>query len=200
VAGLIYFGGLVVTGVVLAIVLWGDSPWMMPGAFKEELVKAGIQVVVFGLAGGGVKLLLDRQQENRKFRSDMLERLGRAHKDVYRIRRLLPLSDSKETLAILGELMNVRQDLASVYHVARGWGLGSSLQSIQSQIEAMRAYLEAVTAGATSPPDSPEYAVYKDFLDWRREDGRYQSEFKARYKKAKLLLDPSSVADSHSSS
>jgi hypothetical protein len=183
--------GLVLIGGALAFVLGSTPPWMMPATLKEELVKLGLQVVVVGLAGGGVKLLLDRQQEHRKFRSDMLERLGRAHKDVYRIRRLLPKSDDKETLALIGELMNVRQDLGFVYHVVRVWGLDESIQKIQTEIEAMRKYLETVTAGALSPPEAPEHAAYKDFLDWQKDEGRYQEEFKARYRKAKQLVDPS---------
>src|SRR5262245_31583412 len=111
--GYFYSVSLVIIVAALVFVMTVPSPWMTHADFKKELVQVGIQVVAFGLVGGGIKLLIDRQQKYREFRADMLDRLGSAHRDVYRIRRLLQVSEQKETPALLGELMNVRQNLGS---------------------------------------------------------------------------------------
>lgn len=72
-AGRVYFVGLLALGVALAVVVVGVTPpWMKPEAVQEEAVKVAIQVLVFGVAGGAVKFLLDRQAALKTFRSEML--------------------------------------------------------------------------------------------------------------------------------
>lgn len=181
----LYPVGLVALVVALSIVLTGQDPWLTCSATREELAKVGIQVVVFGLAGGGVKLLLDRQRETRQFRSDMLERLGQAHKVMYRVRRLLPGSDPDTVRELLGELMDARQDLGATTHVMRG-----RIEEVPLKIEAMRRYIEDVTKSALANDGSPESkAAYAEFIDWRTE-GSYEVVFKQSYREAKRLIDP----------
>ena len=189
--GWLYCGGLLLLGGALSLVLAGQYPWLSGTDVREELVKVGIQVFVFGLAGGGVKLLLDRQTEERRFRSEILERLGRAHKDVYRIRRLLPTSGDEERRALLRELMDARQDLGATSHALRIGDIGAKLEAIQRETRAMRAYLKKVIHGAFAPPDSPERQPFTDFLNWQVEECPYKTEFKKPYLRAKLLVDPS---------
>ena len=156
---------------------------------REELVKVAIQVLVFGIVGGGVKLLLERRAAHRRFQADMLDRLGRAHKEVYRIRRLLPNSDAATARVLLGQLMDARQDLGAAYHAARIWGLGPQILEVQNHTEAMRAYLEAIVSSALAAADSPERGRYVEFVDWPTV-GSYERDFKARYLLAKKLVDP----------
>jgi hypothetical protein len=189
-AGAFYCFGLLLVGGALVAVQSLDTPWMPFSVMKAELVKIGLQVVVFGLLGGAVKLLLDKQTEFRTFRADMLERLGRVHKEVYRIRRLLGINAADHS-KLLGELMNARQELGAASHLARIWGFGSKLKQIQRETEDMRTYLERVIVGALTADDAPKRAVYIDFLDWRGGSGTYNKEFKEHYLKAKKLVDPS---------
>jgi hypothetical protein len=189
VIGWIYCVGLLAIGGALWVALTVTPPWMSADDVHAELVKVALQVVVFGLAGGGVKLLLDRQTEYRKFRADLLDRLGRAHKEVYRVRRLLPTGNPEEDRRLLGELMDARQDLGAAYHAARIWGLGSKVKDIQRETEAMREYLESVISGALAAEDAPSRGAYVAFLGWRT-PGEYESRFKASYTKAKKLVDP----------
>lgn len=189
--GAIYCVGLLALGGALAFVLGlSHPPWLAHAAVKEELVKVAIQVIVFGLAGGGVKVLLDRKAEQRWFRSDMLERLGNAHRSVYRVRRLLPLSRPEEFPQLLGELMDARQGLGATYHAARVWGLGARVKDIQRETEAMRKYLEDVICGALASHGAPERAAYEAFLNWRVADS-YEHAFKKRYLAAKKMIDAS---------
>jgi hypothetical protein len=185
----LYILGLLFVGGALIAVLSAETAWMPIPDVKAELVKIGLQVFIFGLLGGGVKLLLDRQAELRDFRRQMLERLGKAHKEVYRIRRLLGIN-AEDTPKLIGELMDARQDLGAAYHLARIWGFARSLTQIQRETEGMRAYLEAVIVGALAADDAPERTAYISFLDWRGGSGAYDAEFKERYVRAKQLVDP----------
>jgi hypothetical protein len=189
-AALFYCLGLLLVGGALVGVLSGDAPWMDSMEVRQEIVKIGLQVIVFGVVGGGVKLLLDRRAEYRAFRTDMLERLGKAHRDVYRIRRLLGVTGT-DTASLLGELMNARQDLGAAYHFARSWGFRRKLAQIRRETDCMRSYLKRVIEGALARDDAPERIVYTDFLDWRVEHSAYNSEFKKHYSDAKQLIDPS---------
>jgi hypothetical protein len=189
-AGVLYCLGLLIVSGALAWALSTGSTGMTPNEVKAEVVKIGLQVVVFGLAGGGVKLLLDRQGELRAFRTDMLDRLGTAHKDVYRIRRLLGLNPD-DTAELLGELMDARQDLGAAYHTARIGGFSRRIVQVRAETDGMRAYLEGVIVGALAADDTPERAAYTAFLDWRRGSEAYDTEFKHRYFRAKGLIDPS---------
>jgi hypothetical protein len=182
----LYVVGLVVLVVALTIVLTLPDPWLSGRVVREELAKVGIQVVVFGLAGGGVKLLLDRQAEDRKFRADLLERLGQAHKVVYRVRRLLPGSDAVKARELLGELMDVRQDLGATTHVMRG-----KIANVSQAIDAMREYIEAVVQAALAADDSSGRGPYAEFIDWKTL-GAYETGFKMHYRNAKRLIDPKS--------
>jgi hypothetical protein len=186
--GWLYCGGLLLLGGALYLVLAGQYPWLSGTEVREELVKVGIQVFVFGLAGGGVKLLLDRQAEERKFRSDILERLGRAHQDVYRVRRLLPSASPEEKRALLRELMDARQELGATSHVLRLGKLGAEVEKVRAEMDAMRDYLEVVIQGALAPEGTPDYSA---FLEWQVEDGPYQARFKDPYFRVKELVDPS---------
>jgi hypothetical protein len=197
--GVIYVVALVVVGGALGIVLTGATPWMGGTEVKAEVVKVAIQVVVFGLAGGAVKLLLDRQAEARRFRVDVLERIGRAHKDVYRVRRLLAAAPPDAARELLGELMNARQELGAAYHLMRVWGLGGKVADVQQETEAMRSYLEEVIIGASASDGTPERGAYTAFLAWRQ-PGPYEDRFKAPYKRAKGLVDPNFRPDEESRS
>lgn len=186
----LYLVGLGALLCVLLIVLTGQNPWMDEGAVRQELVKTGIQVLVFGLAGGGVKLLLDRQAERRRFRSDMLERLGQAHKIVYRARRLLPTCDPETARELLGELMDARQELGATTHVIRTHRFGGESKEVRRRIAEMRKYLEAAVVGALAAPNSQERKAYTEFINWQQETGSYTDVFKTHYKEAKYLIDP----------
>jgi hypothetical protein len=185
--GWLYGAGLVLVGGALLLVLGGSYPWLSGAEVRQELVKVGIQVFVFGLAGGGVKLLLDRQAEEKAFRSDILERLGRAHKEVYRVRRLLPSADSSEKRTLLRELMDARPELGATTHVLRNGNLDTAVE-IRKLMNAMRDYLEEVIEGALTPDATPEYAA---FLNWQAKEGSYQTRFKQPYLRVKELVDPS---------
>ena len=186
----LYLLGLTVVGLALIAALRADPAWMEPKELKAELVKLGLQVWVIGLAGGALKWLLDRQAEHRAFRENMLERLGDAHREVYRVRRLLS-ADSANRLTLLGELMNARQALGSAYHVGRIKGLDPKWVQVQTETEAMRDYLEEVINGGLASEDSEQRRKYLDFLRWRDEGSGYEIEFKKRYTDAKQLIDPS---------
>jgi hypothetical protein len=188
--GWIYALGLVAVGGALAIILRATPPWMLAGDVKEEAVKIGLQVFVFGLAGGGVKLLLDRQTEHRKFRAEMLDRLGQAHKRIFRVRRLLPVSSAESVHELLGELMDARQDLGATNHAVRVGGLGARIEEIQQETKTMRDYLDEVIRGALAEEGSAERGVYTAFLSWNTQ-GPYEERFKKSYLNAKKLVDPS---------
>jgi hypothetical protein len=186
----LYFGGLLAVG--LALWWMASHQWMGVSTSKEELFKVGIQVFVFGLAGGGLKLLLDHQSEQRAFRAAMLERLGQAHKSVYRIRRVIAASASSEDHSrLLGELMDVRQDLGTVYHVVRVWRLGRKVAALQRHTNQMRQYLEAVIESALTPAGDPRRLAFDEFLNWREPGGAYQTRFKVPYVSAKKIVDSS---------
>jgi hypothetical protein len=91
---------------------------------------------------------------------------------------------------LLGELMDVRQDLGSAYHAVRIWGLGSRIKQIQEENDGMRKYLETVIDGALAGPNTKSHEAYLAFLRWQHE-GAYETDFKARYLRAKTLVDPS---------
>lgn len=187
---LLYSVGLGALLCGLVIVLNVQTPWMSGAAVREELTKVAIQVLVFGMAGGGVKLLIDRQAERRRFRADMLERLGQAHKVVYRARRLLANCAPETSRELLGELMDARQELGATTHVIRASRSGGDSDAVRDAIAAMRGYLEAVITGALAAPDSPDRAAYAAFIDWQSETGSYNEVFKKLYEKAKELIDP----------
>lgn len=187
---LLYCAGLV----GLTIALWlavSRGHWMDLAVLKSELVTIGLQALVFGLAGGGIKLLLDQATAQRKFRSEVLERLGQAHKQVYRVRRLLKVSSEAEQRRLLGELMDARQELGSVYHDVRLWLKPRNQESIQGHLQGIRDYIEKVVEGALAPDrDTSKKAVYEEFLRFG-EPGRYDTDFKSRYLQAKTLADTS---------
>jgi len=91
IAEIAYLAGVLSVGVGLWLAQ--RAQWMKQESLKEEAFKLGLQVLVVGLLGGAVKLLLDQQEQQRNFRTEMLERLGRAHQIVYRVRRLYETAD-----------------------------------------------------------------------------------------------------------
>jgi hypothetical protein len=167
--------------------------WAPDAEIKSQLFEIGLQVLIFGILGGSVKLLLDHQNDLEEFREDMLDRLGRAHREVYRIRRLLPTASEEARRELLGELMDARQDLGDTYHAARGWGLNRKLDETRAHINAMRAYLEDVIEGALEPSDAPKRAAYEAFIDFRNAAPAYEQGFKASYEAAKAIVDPTAV-------
>jgi hypothetical protein len=187
----VYLSGLVLVAAAL-ISAW-LAGWAPDTEIKSQLFEIGLQVLVFGILGGGVKLLLDHQNDLEEFRSEMLERLGRAHREVYRIRRLLPTASDDARRALLGELMDARQDLGDTYHAARGWGLNKKLDETRAHINAMRDYLEEVIEGALEPAEPSKRAAYEAFIDFRNSVPAYENGFKASYVSAKAVVDPTSV-------
>lgn len=188
----LYWAGLLVVGGALCLMV--SDAWIAETSFKEELVKTGLQVLVFGIAGGGVTWLVDRQRQQRELRADLLARLGQAHKDVYRVRRLLTLAaDSAERAKLLGELMDARQDLGGASHSARVWDLGGRRIEVQKTMQGMRDYLKTVIDGALASDDHPDKAVYVDFLAREGECKTYLASFKNPYLRAKQLVDPTFV-------
>lgn len=177
---------------LVAGTLWwavGRPGWMPRETFRDELVKTGLQALVFGLAGGGVKVLLDWQARRRDFRAEILGRLGRAHKDVYRVRRLLASTpDGAERAKLLGEMMDARQDLCATNHTVGVRGLGSVATQVKDATTLMRTYLEDVIEGALAPDGDQRREKYVAFLDRGRSD--YLQGFKKPYELAKRLVDP----------
>ena len=163
---------------------------MKEPAFLDQLVKVGLQVLVFDLAGGFVKFLIDRAAELRNFRSEILRRLGNAHRTVYRVRRLLEGVDKDKRGQLLGELMDARQDLGSVYHDVRVTRLlePRARKEVRNKIKSMREYLEDVIEAAIID-DAAKQNAYTEFVDFRG-SRRYEEEFKDRYFSAKELVDP----------
>ena len=190
----VYLSGLVLVAAGLSYA-W-VAGWAPDTEVKSQLFEIGLQVLIFGILGGGVKLLLDRQNDLEEFRDDMLDRLGRAHREVYRIRRLLPTATEEQRRELLGELMDARQDLGATYHAARAWGVTKKLEEVRAHINAMRAYLEDVIEGALEAPNAAnnrKRAAYEAFIDFRNAARAYDKGFKASYDKAKRIVDPSSV-------
>jgi hypothetical protein len=190
----VYLSGLVL--VAAALGYGWHAGWAPDTEIKEQLFEIGLQVLVFGILGGGVKLLLDHQDDLEEFRSEMLERLGRAHREVYRIRRLLPSATEEGRRKLLGELMDARQDLGDTYHAVRSWGLGKKIDGVCTHINAMRAYLEEVIEGALEPTDPAKRTAYEGFIDFRNGGTAYEKGFKESYVAAKAIVDPSSVKKS----
>lgn len=183
-----YFAALVLlVALILSALLYG---WMPVPTFKAELVKVSLQVLVFGIAAGLVKYVLDRAAEVRNFRSEVLRRLGDAHRSVYRIRRVLKAAGSQEHNRLLGELMDARQDLSGISHDIRVRGLLDTRRRIKEEIDVMRAYLEDVIDGAISE-DGTKNAEFRRFLDVSDRNEEYETHFKEPYIRAKRLTDPS---------
>jgi hypothetical protein len=187
----VYLSGLVLVAAGLTYA-W-VAGWAPDTEIKSQLFEIGLQVLIFGILGGGVKLLLDHQNDLEEFRDDMLDRLGRAHREVYRIRRLLPTATEEARRELLGELMDARQDLGDTYHAARAWGLNKKLDETRAHINAMRAYLEEVIEGALEPAEPSKRAAYEAFIDFRNGGTAYEQGFKASYVAAKAIVDPTAV-------
>ncbi len=215
---LLYFVCLV----LLACALWwavACGGWMAEGDLRERLVTLGLQVLVFGLAGGGVKLLLDEAAARREFRTDVLRSLGQAHKQVYRVRRLLErvekaLDEARkcestpvnravdrrastadqaleaEKTQLLGELMDVRADLGGVRHEVRPWTKRSERVRVQQKVEGMRDYLEEVVRAADAAADDKNKKLYTEFLETSPNSASYLARFKRPYQEVKKLVDP----------
>ena len=185
-----YCVGIVILGIALWWTVWVVC-WMTPGTFKQEIVKVGVQVLVFALAGGGIKLLLDQAEAHRLFRSEVLQQLGQTHKDVYRIRRLIGVvGNEEERLKLLGELMDARQNLGSIYHDVRISKVLKSREPIRKQLQEIRMYMEEVIEGGLVPKQDPAREGYEDFLDFKNPASRYEKDFKAHYTRIKELVDP----------
>ena len=184
----IYFAALALLGVLIAVAVASD--WMTTTDFTSALVEVGVQVFVFGLAAGLIKYRLDKDAEVENFRSEVLRRLGEAHRIVYRVRRLLGNADAQQRSNLLGELMNARQDLSAINHDIRIRGLIDERLRIAEEITIMRAYLEDVIEGALGE-DSPRRMDYFEFLRISDENEEYKVQFKEPYIRAKRMADPS---------
>lgn len=163
--------------------------WMSLGKLREAAVTLGLQVLVVGLVGGGIKWRLDQAAALRDFRMDVLRRLGQAHKTVYRVRRLLPRGGEAAPPELLGDLMDARQELGGLYHEVRPWVTLEDRKTIQRLLQEMRSYLEDVVVGGLVPSQRARRSIYEKFLDFRDPEG-YETEFKERYWKIKKLADP----------
>ncbi len=189
VARVAYVAGVLLVGAFLHFA--HTHGWMKAETFREEAMKLALQVLVVGLVGGAVQLLLDQQEQRRTFRADMLDRLGRVHKAVYRVRRLYGAAEDGEKHALLGELVDARQDLGTIPHTVRVWGYAATFKTIQAEVTAMRAYLEALVEAALPPGGGAQGAAFTEFLDWRGAGTTYATRFKGPYLRTKKLVDPS---------
>jgi len=184
-----YCAALVVIGTATGLAVAHE--WMAVSQFKLKLVEVGIQVFVFGVAGGLVKLLLDSAAELRNFRSDVLSRLGQSHRTVYRVRRLLRIASDDEYGQLVGELMDARQDLGGIGHDIRITGmLERKRVEIQTEINSMRSYLEELIDQAVTASGAERCAFAESLVS---SEGKleYEKRYKERFIRAKELTDRS---------
>ncbi len=158
----LYGGGIIV--LITAVVLMIVDNWLP--TYKEELVKLALQLLVVGVVGGVAQYVLDLRSQERAFRHDMLEQLGRVHKALYRVRRLYAIAVGDERRHLLGELMDARQDLGAILHTVRQRD-DTTFKVIKGSVDEMRAYLEQVITAVIRDIEGTREPALDAFVAWQ---------------------------------
>lgn len=162
---------------MVALVLMGIDHWMRLSDIKEEFFKTTMQLGSATLAVGVASTLYGLWREAHDARADILERLGRAHGDVYVARRKLRLAAKHEGQLpeAVDLLLDARVQLGDTNHRLRA---SRSPEAVHEQIRVMRDYLEECVNRLIEDREKGAKHTQK----------RYESDFKGPYLAAKYLI------------
>lgn len=188
----------------LGIVLATQLRWITDAQVQDlklEIVKLALQLMVVGIIGGLVKLALDERKELAEFRSEVIAELGKAHAQVYRLRRMLALRgrDPEVVRECVFELMNVRNELGSVGHHVRS-KQDAKHDTVVANIAVIRIYFEELIDESMSGAGEGNMSIGAKLGLFivgcqgnASETDVYQRRFKAPYLRAKSAADPTWV-------
>lgn len=188
--------------IMLAIALgWLDED--QRGDLKLTAVETAGQLVVFGILGGLIKTALDDHKALTEFRTSVLAELGKAHAQIYALRRTLVLRGHEPELVreCLFEMMTVRNELGSVGHTIRGRLSQDEVDTVLKNITRIRGYLEELIKESIHNARDGQITIGPEleaFIAGCRggSNDTYERRFKAPYLHAKQAADPNWKPDS----
>jgi hypothetical protein len=187
-------------GIFLAITLeWIDNDQVKD--LRLDVVKFALQLAVVGVVGGMIKRALDEHKALTEFRVEIITELGKAHCQIYALRRALALRRHEPEVVreYVFQLMNVRNELGSVGHMVRTKrDIGQGM--VVANIAVIRSYFEELIDEAMSRASDDKMTIgpaMELFIAGCRGDSNeadaYRRRFKAPYLRAKSAVDPTWV-------